>query len=174
MSMDKGPRALLVSEEGARRYSRRTFPAYRYVPGQTPHPTRDPRGHSYGIAEEALASFDVEAWASCTQYLYGVDLFNYCYWWEAHEAWEAVWKVVGRRTQTGLFFQGLIQIAVAALKLHMSFEDAAARLSSEGLSKIALVKGVYLGIDSVRFRADVQTYFSGKRESPLVIRLISV
>ena len=26
----------------------RPFPAYAYIPGRTPHPTRDPDGHSYG------------------------------------------------------------------------------------------------------------------------------
>ena len=47
---------------------------------------------------------------------YGVDLFNAGCGWEAHEAWEGLW----RRTErgTGLFhlLQGLILLAAAALK----------------------------------------------------------
>ena len=33
------------------RYSARPFPAYRYVPGLTPHPRRDASGHSFGAPQ---------------------------------------------------------------------------------------------------------------------------
>lgn len=58
------------------RYCSLAFPAYRFVLGCNPHPTRDPEGHSYGVQRKAVAHFDPSEWRSCTDYLYGVDLFN--------------------------------------------------------------------------------------------------
>ncbi len=159
------------SKQNFPRYSDRSFPAYRFVPGKGPHPTRDPEGHSFGVKEKELEIFDPDSWASCSQYLYGVDLFNHDYWWEAHEAWEAVWRAAGRRSITGLFTQGLIQISVARLKLHQGFGDAAKRLARDGLAKISLVEGNYLGINVADFRAEVQSHFFHIPPSPLFIRL---
>jgi hypothetical protein len=34
-------------DDGPPRYTDRPFPAYRHVPGETPHPRRDARGHSH-------------------------------------------------------------------------------------------------------------------------------
>ena len=39
------------------RYSTRPFPSYRFVPGKSPHPRRDPHGHSYGQPEPKLQPF---------------------------------------------------------------------------------------------------------------------
>ena len=57
-----------------------------------PHPTQDERGHSYSRGEEAPALyFPPESWRENADYLYGVDLYNHGYLWEAHEAWEGLW-----------------------------------------------------------------------------------
>jgi predicted metal-dependent hydrolase len=48
--------------------------------------------------------------------LYGCDLFNLGYWWEAHEAWEAAWKGLPRDSVQGRFVQALIQVAAASLQ----------------------------------------------------------
>lgn len=154
-----------------RRYTDRPFPAYRFVPGRAPHPTRDPEGHSYGEQPAALTSFDAGRWSGCEEYLYGIDLFNHRYWWEAHEALEAVWVAAGRRSATGLFVQGLIQIAVAHLKRLQGFDDTAGRMARAGLEKMRGVEGVYLGIDVRRFRAAVDAYFSGEADAPVTISL---
>lgn len=153
------------------RYSRQPLPAYRFVPGRTPHPTRDPEGHSYGAKEQAVPAFDPNDWASCGPFLYGVDLFNRGYWWEAHEAWESLWKTAGRRTELGLFLQGLIQVSVSQLKLLQGFGEAAERLAREGLIKLSLVRGTYLGIDVATFSAAVQRTLRPGSQTPLVISL---
>ena len=70
----------------------RPFPAYAYHPGRTPHPTRDPEGHSYGMVHDVPQPPNPEDWRACGDYLYGVDLFNHGYYWEAHEAWEGLRK----------------------------------------------------------------------------------
>ena len=155
------------------RYSTKAFPAYRFIPGKAPHPTRDPQGHSYGIEELELESFDPQRWSDCEPYLYGVDLFNHRYWWEAHEAWEQVWKCAGRHTRTGLFLQGLIQISVALLKTEQSLNNAAARLLRDGITKVTTAKGTYLGVAVVTLVTDARTYISGERSSAPMIRLIT-
>ena len=155
------------------RYTDRTFPSYRFIPGKAPHPTRDPKGHSYNKAVEPLEPFEVDQWQCCDEYLYGIDLFNHGYWWEAHEALEAVWVAAGRRTETGLFIQGLIQIAVAHLKRLQGFNDVSIRMATGGLEKMKPIKGIYLGIDAPTFRSAVESYFSGNNKTPVIIELIT-
>ena len=94
----------------------RPFPPYAYVPGDTPHPTRDPGGHSYGAALEIPEPPDPEDWRACRDYLYGIDLFNHGFYWEAHEAWEGLWVASGRRGPTATYLQALISLAAAGLK----------------------------------------------------------
>jgi hypothetical protein len=155
------------------RYTDRPFPSYRFVPGKAPHPTRDPEGHSYNKPLEQLDSFEVDQWQYCDEYLYGIDLFNHSYWWEAHEALEAVWVAAGRQTETGQFIQGLIQIAVAHLKKFQGFNDVAKRMAIEGLEKMKRIKGVYFGVDVSTFRSAVESYFSGENKMPVIIELIT-
>jgi hypothetical protein len=161
-----------ISDTGPPRYSTRAFPPYRYIPGKAPHPIRDPGGHSYGHPIEQPETFDAVGWRSCDQYLYGIDLFNHGFWWEAHEALEAVWVGAGRKTDTGLFVQGLIQIAVAHLKRFQGFDDVARRMAAEGLDKIKRMRGIHLGIDVAAFRTAVEASFSGALEIPVVIGLV--
>jgi uncharacterized protein len=132
-------------------------------------------GHSYHKpVEEQLAQFEAGNWQSCDEYLYGIDLYNHGYWWEAHEALEAVWKAAGRHTGTGLFIQGLIQIAAARLKRFQGLNNVANRMAMEGLKKMKRIKGVYLGIDVAAFCNAVESYYSGDNENPVIIELIPI
>ena len=90
----------------------RPFPAYAYRPGHTPHPTRDPEGHSYGEPLNRAPVPDPADWRACDDYLYGIDLFNHSYYWEAHEAWEGLWFACGRRGRVATFLQGLSLIHI--------------------------------------------------------------
>lgn len=94
----------------------RPLPPYSYVPGRFPHPVRDPAGHSFGRAAEPIESFTETLWQSCEPYLFGLDLFNHGYYWEAHEEWEAVWHACGRRGTIADFLKGLIKLAAAGVK----------------------------------------------------------
>jgi len=93
------------------------LPLYSYVPGLFPHPITDPRGHSFGRQPAPVAVPDPAAWASCTAYLRGIDLFNHGCYWEAHEAWESLWHACGRTGPLADFFKALIQLAVTGVKL---------------------------------------------------------
>jgi len=103
---------------------------------------------------------------------YGIDLFNHGYWWEAHEALEAIWAAAGRRTQTGLFIQGLIQIAVAHVKRFQGFNDVAMRMADAGLEKMKHNDGTFLGIEVATFRDAVRSSFAGGKQKPVIIELI--
>lgn len=143
------------------RYTQRPFPPYRYLPFQSkdplPHPRTDPAGHSYHDEEDYLPHFVDEDWRTCERYLYGIDLFNHGYWWEAHEALEAVWLAAGQKsTLCGKFVQGLIQLAGAQLKRFIDEPGGAQSLTGSGLEKISLVEGRYLGIEIAPFIDDVE------------------
>jgi hypothetical protein len=92
------------------------FPPYSYVTGRFPHPTRDPAGHSFGAVPAHCPAPDPIRWRDCRAYLYGLDLFNHGYYWEAHEVWEGIWHACGRAGPTGSFIQGLIKLAAAGVK----------------------------------------------------------
>ena len=121
----------IFSRSDLPRYSQRPFPPYRFLPFRSgaplPHPRNDPAGHSYGQDEECLPGFTPADWSTCEPYLYGIDLFNHGYWWEAHEALETVWLAAGRATRCGRFVQGLIQLAGAQLKRFVGEERGARR-----------------------------------------------
>ncbi|MDT8421767.1 MAG: DUF309 domain-containing protein [Desulfuromonadales bacterium] len=145
------------------RYTHSAFPAYRYLPFQAgmPHPTRDPGGHSYAAEEDDLPPFAAADWRHCQPYLYGVDLFNHGYWWEAHESWERVWLAAGQETPTARFIQGLIQIAAAQLKRFIGQERGARSLTTSGVARLAIDGEVFLGIEVARLVEEVERCLSG-------------
>ena len=122
----------------ASRYTDLPFPAYRHLPGRTPHPRRDPSGHHFGIPEIGSGPLEPELWWECGPYLYGVDLYNFAYFWEAHESWEAVWKASAGLTAT--FLQGLIQVSAALLKKRLQAVRGMENLWRHGSEKLRAVR----------------------------------
>lgn len=152
-------------ERGVRRYSARPFPTYRYVPRVEPHPTRDARGHSYmaSATPRRPGQWVPDEWRDLDDWLYGVDLFNRFYFWEAHEAWEGLWAAAPRQSPPALLLQGLIQIAAALLKTHLGVLAGARLLSVEGLAKlrrVAAQQPVLLGLDVVDALTRIDAYFA--------------
>ena len=98
----------------------RELPPYSYVTGLVPHPTSDPRGHSFGHHEPQPDPLTEASCRANETYLYGLDLFNHGFYWEAHEAWEALWHASGRAGQTADFLKGLIKLAAAGVKARES------------------------------------------------------
>lgn len=94
----------------------RPFPAYAFVPGQHPHPVTNPQGHSFGRIETQPEPLDPLTPRSCSDFLYGIDLFNAGFYWEAHETWERLWIAAGRTGTTADFLKGLIKLAAAGVK----------------------------------------------------------
>jgi predicted metal-dependent hydrolase len=141
------------------------FPPYSFVPGQFPHPTRDPRGHACGRTPERPAPPNPNRWNECRAYLYGIDLFNYGYYWEAHEAWESLWHACGCTGLTADFLRALIRLAAAAVKardgthIGMKSHAAAARtLFQETAAHLGGDHHRYMGLslsDLCQFAAEV-------------------
>jgi hypothetical protein len=92
------------------------LPPYTYVPGRSPHPISDPAGHQFGQTPEVPDALTDQTWQTNRTYLYGIDLFNNGFFWEAHEAWEALWHRAGRKGATADFLKALIQLAAAGVK----------------------------------------------------------
>lgn len=143
------------------RYTQRPLPPYRYLPfrgsATLPHPRNDPAGHSYHEEEDYLPHFAPDDWPGCEPYLYGIDLFNHGYWWEAHEALETVWLAAGgRETPCGLFVQGLIQLAAAQLKRFIAEPRGAQSLTDAACEKLSLAKGIFLGVEVAPLIAEAQ------------------
>lgn len=152
------------------RYSARPFPPYRFVPGKTPHPRRDHRGHSYGQPEPKPPAFPPEDWKKSEDYLYGIDLYNFAYWWECHEVFEGLWHAVGHKTHQGNFFQALIQLAASNLKHYLGNERAAKNLARSSLARLKKIESIILGVDVLALSKDVGEYFRGSRTYPALIR----
>ena len=84
----------------------------------------------------------------------GVRLFNDGRFWEAHEAWEQLWR---RRTEESrIFFQGIIQ---AAAGFHRIVEKPLLRGAVNNLdkasAKLAIFPPVFLGVDVENLRQKI-------------------
>ena len=75
------------------------LPAMAYVPGITPR-----RGTS------------LEGESPARLFRLGADLFNHGFYWESHEAWEAVWHAEGRAGDRAILIRGLIHLAACGVK----------------------------------------------------------
>lgn len=94
-----------------------TLPPYTYVPGQTPHPVSDPRGHAYGHHVEPVPPLDPAHPEESPTWVEACTLFNAGYYWEAHEAWESLWHAAGRTGPVADCLKGLIKWAAAGVKV---------------------------------------------------------
>jgi hypothetical protein len=75
----------------------------------------------------------------------GVEEFNRAYFFEAHETLEDLWR--GTSGPLRLFYQGLIQLAVALYHLSNGNRRGALNLLSKGLDKLAAYQPVCQSID---------------------------
>jgi hypothetical protein len=101
-------------------------------------------------------------WRESTSYLWGVDLYNHVYLWEAHEAWEGLWHASKSERLLALYLQGLIQCAAAWLKIAMQQPRGVERLAALALAKLEEVRassgGRYMGLDLERFLPAVRAF----------------
>jgi len=148
------------------RHTDRPFPPYAFVPGEHPHPTRDPRGHSYSEEPEPpVPSVEPSRWRESEDYLFGVDLYNHGYLWEAHEAWEGLWHVSKHDPIQADFLQGLIQCAAGCLKITMGQPTGTAKLVEQGTGRLeGVVRQVgreYMGLDVMEYLQAMRTFVAG-------------
>lgn len=150
------------------RYCSVAFPPYRFVPGRFPHPTAHPDGHSYhppGSPPPAVTFVDEHHWQESEDYFYGADLYNYGYWWEAHEAWEGLWQLTDKKACQGRFLQGMIQVSACHLKRYLGQPRGVERLLRTSLDYLRGVvresnADLFMGLDLRGFIASVESYYS--------------
>jgi uncharacterized protein len=95
----------------------RPLPAYAYVPGgRTPHPRKDPRGHSHGQRERLPPPLDPDDFEASGEYRFAIDLFNHGFYWEAHEVLEGLWLAAGKTGTVAELLKGLIKLCAAGVK----------------------------------------------------------
>jgi hypothetical protein len=122
----------------------RALPAYSFVPGRFPHPESDPRGHSFAASPTPPPPLDPDRWCNSPTYLYGIDLFNAGYFWEAHVEWESLWLAAGRTGAVADFLKGLIKLAAAGVKGREGRSDGVrghARRAAELFQQVAAAHG---------------------------------
>jgi hypothetical protein len=97
---------------------------------------------------------DPEEWRLCSDYLYGIDLFNHGFYWEAHEAWEGLWAACGRRGPNATYLQALINLAAAGFKARLGSTrgmranaGTAVRLFKSAARDLGSHRTRYMGLD---------------------------
>jgi hypothetical protein len=118
------------------------MPAYRFVPGLHPHPFRKEGGHMYtdGTAPEHAPWQPDLPWEEDRIWLRGMDLFDQRFYWECHEAFEAIWHELERGSLLHTLSQGLIQASAFVLKTHVGQERGASYLLERASLKLQRVQ----------------------------------
>ena len=102
-----------------------------------------------------------EQWPALGAYLRGVDLFNRWYFWEAHEAWEPLWRAHPADSEPARFIQGLVGVAAALLKLHLREATAVRTLRQAASDRLSVFHGmIWMGLEVERFRREFDRYIA--------------
>lgn len=172
--MTTNDRSAPDSGSGPSRYTRLDLPEYRHLPGETPHPTRDPDGHSYGRRPAwatPAQNLNTVPGTSCQAFLYGLDLFNAGYWWECHEVLEDLWHAAGHGTPAAHTLQAVIQCCAARLKVLAGQNPAARKLLDQAVKHADQGTDRDLGLDLVKLLAETRTLAEGDGGQPVYLVL---
>jgi predicted metal-dependent hydrolase len=101
------------------------------------------------------ALIDGDNWRASRDYLFGCDLFNHGYYWEAHEVWEGLWHVCDRRGAAADALKALIKLAAAGVKAREGRTAGVARHAARAAELFGQVRKTtgpkYLGLDLDRW-----------------------
>lgn len=138
------------------RYTEFKFPNYAHRPGKTTHPNQE-GGHSYQKSEPVTEELNAENYRDHEIYLFGLDLYNHQYFWEAHVYWEACWHKVGRKGTVANFLKSLILLSAGRLKDLLNQPEPA---STHWLRSVELLESVdsssFMGIDTDKLKRDIE------------------
>lgn len=121
-----------------------------------------------------MAPWRAEDWRRIEEWLWAVDLFNHGYWWESHEALEALWHAAGRTTPAARFAQSLVHLAAACLNRRRGHDEAARRQAARavrGLRAARAIAPVVMGLDVEALAGVVVRSFSAPDEAPPLLEL---
>ena len=109
------------------------LPEWRCIPVHAAVPDRARLDPVTAGVPDRLAPYEA---AGHPAFLFGVDLFNTGFFWEAHEVWEPIWMALAPNSRERIGCQALIQGANACLKLRFGWRKAFYRLNDE-LARLA-------------------------------------
>src|SRR5215475_1002831 len=93
----------------------------------------------------------------------GVEEFNRTYYFEAHETLEDLWR--GTSGPLRLFYQGLIQLAVALYHLSNGNQRGAQNLLGKGLDKLTAYQPTCQNIDVDALCGEARTWLDRVRQA---------
>ncbi len=94
-------------------------------------------------------------------YEQGIDLFNQGRFFECHEAWEEAWKRSAGAEK--IYYQGIIQAAVAILHAQRGNLDGARRLYAKARARLDPLPSEHMGVALGELRSDLTIFFSAAR-----------
>ncbi len=100
-------------------------------------------------------------------FLFGIDLFNAGYFWEAHTRWERLWTVEDASPEIRRFLQAIIQTAAACLKARLGQKAGARKLLEK--AKLESFERPVLGIDAQALVRDARRFVDGEGEPPRIV-----
>src|SRR5208337_4556657 len=91
----------------------------------------------------------------------GIELFNQGRFFECHEAWEEAWKRSAGAEK--IYYQGIIQAAVAILHAQRGNLDGARRLYAKVRAKLDPLPSEHMGVALGELRSHLAIFFSAAR-----------
>jgi hypothetical protein len=120
----------------------------------------------YGVVETAATPLSQLGPMENDDFLFGIDLFNAGYYWEAHTAWERLWAVEESSTEVRRFLQALLQTSAACLKAVQGRKEGARKLLEKaGLERF---EGLVLGVDAQAASREARRFIERGGEPPQV------
>lgn len=90
------------------------------------------------------------------EYLKGIDLFNIAAYYEAHEAWEDIWREA--QSEQRLFYQGLIQAAAALLHYDRHNLRGVNLCMKNALAKLESLPAIFMSLDLALFTQQLREF----------------
>ena len=99
----------------------------------------------------------------------GIVFFNAGQYFEAHEAWEDMWRPT--QGPLRLYYQGLVQAAVGLHHLQKGNLNGATAQLKKSLSKLEQYPAKFCGIDNGALSADLRDVLEGRSTRPVHIKI---
>jgi hypothetical protein len=119
----------------------------------------------YGMVEPPATPLS-QAPAENEDFLFGIDLFNAGYYWEAHTRWEKLWAVEVGSPEIRRFLQGLIQVSAACLKAIQGRKTGARKLLAK--ADLERFEGIVLGVDAQAAARETRRFVEKGGEPPRI------
>ncbi|WP_428263326.1 DUF309 domain-containing protein [Haliangium sp.] len=143
------------------------LPERAYLPGRDPRPSASAAST---VPDAPLPAADAEpaVWRRHPVFLCAVDRYNHGFPWEAHEAWELLWRRAAPGSTVHHLLQALIQCAATVVHVRAGRTAGVRAVSARALAHLDAViadagqpgwhRGRFMGIDVAGFRSVFHAY----------------